>query len=63
MIFVFFSPELSWRDVQHLVAMTAKVPDPKEPGWTINGAGHHVHHRYTHTHTLSYTHTLTHTHT
>ncbi|XP_047216991.1 furin-like protease kpc-1 [Girardinichthys multiradiatus] len=40
------NPVLTWRDVQHLIAMTAKVPDPKEPGWTINAAGYHVHHRY-----------------
>ncbi|XP_033497135.2 proprotein convertase subtilisin/kexin type 4-like [Epinephelus lanceolatus] len=40
------NPELTWRDVQHLIAKTAKIPDPKEPGWSINGAGYHVHHRY-----------------
>nr|XP_029498237.1 PC3-like endoprotease variant B [Oncorhynchus nerka] len=40
------NPDLTWRDVQHLIAMTAKVPDPKEPGWSVNGAGYHVHDRY-----------------
>ncbi|XP_013878840.1 furin-like protease kpc-1 [Austrofundulus limnaeus] len=40
------NPKLTWRDVQHLIANTAKIPDPKEPGWTINAAGYHVHHRY-----------------
>ncbi|XP_051262848.1 proprotein convertase subtilisin/kexin type 4-like isoform X1 [Dicentrarchus labrax] len=40
------NPNLTWRDVQHLIAETAKIPDPKEPGWNINGAGFHVHHRY-----------------
>ncbi|XP_040901298.1 proprotein convertase subtilisin/kexin type 4-like [Toxotes jaculatrix] len=40
------NPELTWRDVQHLIANTAKIPDPKEPGWNINAAGYHVHHRY-----------------
>ncbi|XP_034029586.1 proprotein convertase subtilisin/kexin type 4-like [Thalassophryne amazonica] len=40
------NPELTWRDVQHLIANTAKIPDPKEPGWTINAGGYHVHHRY-----------------
>lgn len=40
------SPDLTWRDVQHLIAMTAKVPDPKEPGWSVNGAGYHIHDRY-----------------
>ncbi|XP_029590977.1 endoprotease bli isoform X2 [Salmo trutta] len=34
------NPDLTWRDVQHLIAMTAKVPDPKEPGWSVNGAGY-----------------------
>ncbi|XP_017268681.2 furin-like protease kpc-1 [Kryptolebias marmoratus] len=40
------NPKLTWRDVQHLIAKTAKIPDPEEPGWTINAAGYHVHHRY-----------------
>ncbi|XP_059195886.1 neuroendocrine convertase 2-like [Centropristis striata] len=40
------NPELTWRDVQHLIAKTAKIPDSKEPGWNINAAGYHVHHRY-----------------
>ncbi|CAB1443631.1 unnamed protein product [Pleuronectes platessa] len=38
------NPELTWRDVQHLIARTAKIPDPEEPGWNINAAGYHVHH-------------------
>ncbi|XP_069743214.1 PC3-like endoprotease variant B isoform X4 [Narcine bancroftii] len=40
------NPELSWRDVQHLIAKTAKIPNPSQPGWHINGGGYHVHHRY-----------------
>ncbi|XP_041842874.1 proprotein convertase subtilisin/kexin type 4-like [Melanotaenia boesemani] len=40
------NPELTWRDVQHLITKTAKIPDPEEPGWSINAAGYHVHHRY-----------------
>ncbi|XP_019896932.2 neuroendocrine convertase 1 isoform X2 [Esox lucius] len=40
------NPDLTWRDVQHLIAITAKVPNPKEPGWSVNGAGYHVHDRY-----------------
>ncbi|KAJ4931370.1 hypothetical protein JOQ06_025667 [Pogonophryne albipinna] len=39
-----WSPELTWRDVQHLIANTAQIPNPKEPGWNINAAGYHVHH-------------------
>ncbi|XP_067841392.1 PC3-like endoprotease variant B [Heptranchias perlo] len=40
------NPHLSWRDVQHLIAKTAKIPNPSQPGWRINGGGYHVHHRY-----------------
>lgn len=40
------SPKLTWRDVQHLIAKTAKIPNPTEPGWNLNAAGYHVHHRY-----------------
>ncbi|XP_029133154.2 proprotein convertase subtilisin/kexin type 4-like [Labrus bergylta] len=40
------NPTLTWRDVQHLIAKTAKIPDPKEPGWNINAKGYHVHHRF-----------------
>ena len=34
-----FSPELTWRDLQHIVVLTAKIPNSIEKGWTINGAG------------------------
>ncbi|XP_067458445.1 neuroendocrine convertase 1-like [Thunnus thynnus] len=40
------NPELTWRDVKHLIAKTAKIPNPKEPEWNINAAGYHVHHRF-----------------
>ncbi|KAM9514074.1 LOW QUALITY PROTEIN: PC3-like endoprotease variant B [Salvelinus alpinus] len=40
------NPDLTWWDVQHLIAMTAKVPAPKEPGFCVNGAGYHIHDRY-----------------
>ncbi|XP_031432777.1 neuroendocrine convertase 1-like [Clupea harengus] len=40
------NPDLTWRDIQHLISRTAKVPHPKEPGWILNGAGFHVHDRY-----------------
>ncbi|XP_028985756.1 neuroendocrine convertase 2-like isoform X2 [Betta splendens] len=40
------NPALTWRDIQHLIASTAKIPDPKERGWSVNAAGYHVHHRY-----------------
>ena len=37
-----YSPDLTWRDVQHLVVHTAKIPNGQEGGWTVNGAGFHV---------------------
>ena len=40
------SPELTWRDMQHLVARTARIPNAEEEGWTLNGAGLHVNHRF-----------------
>ncbi|XP_022528895.2 neuroendocrine convertase 1 [Astyanax mexicanus] len=40
------NPDLTWRDVQHLITRTAKIPDPNQPGWIVNGAGYHVHDRY-----------------
>ncbi|XP_059837353.1 PC3-like endoprotease variant B [Hypanus sabinus] len=40
------NPDLSWRDVQHLIAKTAKIPNPLKAGWHVNGGGYHVHHSY-----------------
>lgn len=34
-------PCLSWRDVQHIIAMTAVKIHPKEDDWTTNAAGFH----------------------
>ena len=43
MTFDLYSPHLSWRDVQHLLVVTA---DHTHVGhrdeWTVNGGGHHV---------------------
>ena len=36
------SPELTWRDVQHIVVEGAMLPNVEEEGWHINGAGLHV---------------------
>ncbi|KAG0724673.1 Proprotein convertase subtilisin/kexin type 7 [Chionoecetes opilio] len=37
-------PCLSWRDVQHLIALTSKKIDTNNPDWSTNGAGlHHSH--------------------
>eukprot|EP00058_Branchiostoma_floridae_P001670 XP_002587158.1 hypothetical protein BRAFLDRAFT_98844 [Branchiostoma floridae] len=38
------NPDLTWRDVQHIVVRGAKVPNPEEPGWNLNGADLPVHH-------------------
>ena len=39
------NPLITWRDMQHLLAMTAHVPNGLEGGWTINGGGLHVNHK------------------
>ncbi|MFT7800399.1 PC3-like endoprotease variant B [Arapaima gigas] len=40
------NPDLTWRDIQHLITKTAKIPNPLEPGWSMNAAGYHFHDRY-----------------
>ncbi|HWP39604.1 MAG TPA: S8 family serine peptidase, partial [Tepidisphaeraceae bacterium] len=40
------NPNLTWRDVQHILARTARKNDPTDPGWTTNGAGLHINHKY-----------------
>ena len=41
------SPDLSWRDLQHLVAWTSEYSSLKDnPGWTRNGAGFWVNGRF-----------------
>ena len=44
--------ELTWRDMQHLVVETARIPNPEEGGWLLNGAGYHVNHRFASARTL-----------
>ncbi len=39
-------PDLGWRDVQHILAATAKKNDPDDSDWTVNGAGFWVNHKY-----------------
>lgn len=34
-------PELSWRDVQHIIVNAALKVDPNHPSWIVNGAGYH----------------------
>lgn len=40
------NPNLNWRDVQHILVRTAKQNDPSDLDWIVNGAGHHVNHKY-----------------
>ncbi len=40
------NPTLSWRDVQHILAVTADQNDPEHTDWTVNSAGHPVNHFY-----------------
>lgn len=40
------NPQLSARDVRHILATTARRNDPNHRDWTTNGAGLHVNHSY-----------------
>ena len=40
------SKNLTWRDVQNIVVETARIPNAEEDGWTVNGGGYHVNHRF-----------------
>ncbi len=40
------NPDLTWRDVQHILVETADQNDPGDSDWTINGAGLAVNHKY-----------------
>jgi subtilisin-like proprotein convertase family protein len=40
------NPNLSWRDVQHILAKTARKNDATDSDWTTNGAGYHINHKY-----------------
>lgn len=39
-------PELSYRDVRRVLALSARRNDATSAGWSTNGAGLHVHHSY-----------------
>lgn len=32
-------PELTWRDVQHVLVNSTRIVDPNDDGWDVNGAG------------------------
>jgi Ca2+-binding RTX toxin-like protein len=40
------NPALSYRDVTHVLANSARMTDPGNPDWTVNGAGHDINHNY-----------------
>jgi len=40
------NPALSYRDVQEILATTAKKINPSDLGWVTNSAGFHFHHEY-----------------
>lgn len=40
------NPNLSYRDVMDILARTAEHNDPTDTGWTLNGAGLRVNHKY-----------------
>ena len=43
------SPQLTWRDVQHIIALTSRsepMKSVRSSNWHVNGAGHEVSHYY-----------------
>lgn len=40
------NPDLTWRDVQHILVRSARTVDPTDPQWTLNGAGHEINYNY-----------------
>ena len=40
------NPNLTWRDVQHILIETATQNHPADSDWTINGAGYPINHKY-----------------
>jgi subtilisin-like proprotein convertase family protein len=40
------NPDLTWRDIRHILVETAEQNDPGDEDWTTNGAGYHINHQY-----------------
>jgi len=40
------NPSLTWRDIQHILVKSAQQNDPDDSDWQVNGAGHHINHKY-----------------
>lgn len=38
------NPELTWRDVQHVIVRTSKAQGLRATDWVVNGAGYKVSH-------------------
>lgn len=40
------NPNLTWRDVQHVLVNSARKNDPTDSDWLTNAAGHDINHKY-----------------
>ena len=40
------NPNLTWRDVQHILVNSARHVDPTDPGWTTNRGGQLIHYNF-----------------
>jgi subtilisin-like proprotein convertase family protein len=40
------NPNLTWRDVQHILAHSAEKVSPSDSGWSVNGAGHDINDKF-----------------
>ncbi|MBC8404774.1 MAG: S8 family serine peptidase [Planctomycetes bacterium] len=40
------NPNLTWRDVQHVLVHSSRLVDPSHSNWQINGAGHDINYSY-----------------
>jgi len=40
------NPDLTWRDIQHVLIEAADQNDPTDSDWTANGAGYLINHKY-----------------
>ncbi|OAF71882.1 hypothetical protein A3Q56_00350 [Intoshia linei] len=40
------NPKLSWRDVIHVVTLSARITDSEDDGWVLNGGGYHYNEKY-----------------
>lgn len=38
------NPDLGWRDILHIIAITARIPVPEKTGWHVNNCGYHTNH-------------------